>query len=74
MENIKLNIRALAALKKISIPELAKQAGIDPAHLANVSVGRATFTARDLAKLLFFFNPGNNPDGLTADKIDVENP
>ena len=74
MENVKLNIRALAALKKISIHELAKQAGIDPAHLANVSVGRATFTARDLAKLLFFFNPGNNPDGLTADKIDVENP
>lgn len=74
MENIRLNIRALAALKKISIPELAKQAGIDPAHLANVSVGRATFTARDLAKLLYLFNPTNSPDGLTADKIDIENP
>lgn len=74
MENIKLNIRALAAMKKVSIPELAKQAGIDPAHLANVSVKRATFTAQDLAKLLRLFNPSNNPEGVTVDNIDVENP
>lgn len=51
MENVKLNIRALAAMLKISIEELAKRADIDPNHLKSVSSGRATMTARDLIQL-----------------------
>lgn len=51
MENVKLNIRALAAMLKISIEELAKRADIDPSHLKSVSSGRATMTARDLIQL-----------------------
>lgn len=51
MENIKLNVRALAALMKVSIEELAKMADIEPNHLKSVSSGRATMTARDLVQL-----------------------
>lgn len=51
MEDIKLNVRALAAMQKISIEELAKQCDIDPSHLKSVSSGRVTMSAEDLLKL-----------------------
>lgn len=51
MEESKWNVRALAANKKISIEELARQADIDPSHLKSVSSGRAVMTARDLIQL-----------------------
>lgn len=50
-EAIKMNVRALAANKKISIEELAALAGIDAGHLKSVSSGRATMTADDILKL-----------------------
>lgn len=51
MEQIKMNVRALAANRKISIEELARLAGIDPSHLKSVSSGRAVMTGRDLIQL-----------------------
>lgn len=51
MENLKLNIRALAANKKVSIEQLAIEAGLDPSHLKSVSSGRATMTATDIINL-----------------------
>lgn len=51
MENIKLNVKALAALLGVSIRELAVKADIDPDHLAKVSAGQARMTARDLINL-----------------------
>ena len=50
----KLNVRALAAMSKISIEELARRADIDPDHLKSVSSGRATMTGRDLINLAVF--------------------
>ncbi len=51
MENVKLNVRALAANEKMSIEDLAEKCGIEPSHLRNVSAGRATMTAEDIVKL-----------------------
>lgn len=64
MENIMLNVRALAALKKISIEELAKECGISPGHLKQVSAGNVKMTANDL-KLLSAFT------GVPADNIET---
>ncbi len=50
-KKIMLNVRALAAMKKISIEELAKLAEIDPDHLRSVSSGRTVMTGRDLINL-----------------------
>ena len=47
----KINVRALAAMLKISIEELARRSDIDPDHLKSVSSGRATMTGRDLINL-----------------------
>lgn len=51
MDEIKWNVRALAANRKQSIEALAKDAGIDPVHLRNVSNGRAAMLARELLAL-----------------------
>ncbi len=67
MENVKLNIRALAAMKKMSIENLAKEAGISPDHLLNVSAGRVVFTATDLAKLV-------KATGVPIEHINVDEP
>lgn len=48
---IKLNVKALAAYMNLTIRELAEKADISPEHLASVSSGRATMTARDLMHL-----------------------
>lgn len=51
MDNVKLNVKAIAAMLNISIKELAERAGINPTHLAKVSAGQATMTAKDLMLL-----------------------
>lgn len=50
-ETIKLNVKALAACKEVSIEELAKKADINVNHLLQVSCGRLKMTAEDLLKL-----------------------
>ncbi|MBR2555074.1 MAG: helix-turn-helix transcriptional regulator [Aeriscardovia sp.] len=67
MAEVKLNIRSLAAMKKISIETLAKESGISPDHLLNVSAGRSTFTAMDLAKLVAY-------TGVPVEHINVDEP
>lgn len=49
--NIKLNVRAIAANKNLSVEALAETYGLDPVHLRNVSLGRATMTAHELMTL-----------------------
>lgn len=51
MENIKLNIRALAAQMKVSIETLAEMCGINPNHLKQVSAGNVPMSAYDLKQL-----------------------
>ncbi len=51
MNGIKLNIRALAALKGVSIEKLAELCDIAPSHLKQVSCGRLKMSAYDLAQL-----------------------
>lgn len=65
MENIKLNVRALAAQKKMSIEELATNCGINPTHLKDVSSGRVKMTAKDLQALSAF-------TGVPADNIQTD--
>lgn len=59
MENIRLNVKALAAVMGMSIEQMARECGIKEAHLKSVSSGRATMTAEDLLKLSKF--TGVNP-------------
>ena len=54
MDNITLSIKALAAMKNMSIEELSKQCGIDYNHLKQVSAGRVKMTADDLKRLSAF--------------------
>lgn len=49
--NIKLSIRALAANENLSVEKLAEKCNLDPGHLRNVSLGRATMTAKELIYL-----------------------
>lgn len=51
MEEIRLNVRALAANMKISIEALADLCGIERSHLKQVSAGNVEMTAMDLKKL-----------------------
>lgn len=51
MNNILLNVRALAANEKISIDELADRCGLDRMHLKQVSAERVPMTAKDLKAL-----------------------
>lgn len=54
MEEVKFNIRMLAAYMKMSTEELAEKAGINVTHLRNVSAGRVKITADDIVKLSAF--------------------
>lgn len=54
MDDIMLNVKALAALMNMTIEELAKACDINPEHLRNVQNKRATMTARDLKQLSDF--------------------
>lgn len=65
MENVMLNVRALAAMKKISIENLAELADIDKDHLQAVSAGRVKMTARDLINLAKA--TGVNPFNIKTD-------
>ena len=49
--NIKLSIRALAANENLSVEKLAEKCDLDPVHLRNVSLGRATMYAKELIAL-----------------------
>lgn len=51
MENIKLNVKALAAMMNMSIAELASVSGIDYHHLRLISCGDATMSGEDLMNL-----------------------
>ena len=51
MENIKLNIRAIAAMLNTSIEDLAVRCEINPNHLKQVSAGNVPMTAYDLKKI-----------------------
>jgi len=62
MENIKLNIRAIAANMKISIEELARRADIAPGHLKQVSAGNVKMLAEDVQKI-------SKLTGIPADNI-----
>lgn len=62
MEDIILNIRALAAMKEMTIEKLAVECGISPAHLKDVSSGRTRMTIEDLRKLSAY-------TGVPADNI-----
>lgn len=59
MEDIILNLKALAAMKNMSIEKLAEECDIKPSHLKAVSVGKATMTATDLLALAKY--TGVNP-------------
>jgi transcriptional regulator with XRE-family HTH domain len=48
---LKLSIRALAANENLSVEKLAEKCDLDPGHLRNVSLGRATMTAKELINL-----------------------
>lgn len=48
---VKFNVKMLAAYMGQSIKELAKNSGINPNHLCDVSSGRVKMTADDLGKL-----------------------
>lgn len=54
MDDLKLTVRALAAVMNMSIEQMARECGIKEAHLKSVSSGRATMTAEDLIKLATF--------------------
>ena len=54
MDNIVLNVKALAAMKNMSIEDLANACDIDYNHLKQVSAGRVKMTATDLRKLSDF--------------------
>lgn len=51
MEDVKFTVRMLGAYMKESIADLAKNSGIDPNHLLQVSCGRVKMTADDMLKL-----------------------
>ena len=64
MEELKLNVRALAAQSRMSIEALAEKAGIEPGHLKSVSSGRVKMTAEDLLKL-------SEATGISPFKIEI---
>ena len=51
MEDLKLNIRAIAGMRSQAIADLAKDAGINDSHLLNVSAGRVKLTLDDAIAL-----------------------
>ncbi len=51
MEEVKFTVKALAAIKEVTIEELADMAGISVNHLKKVSSGAVKMTADDLINL-----------------------
>ncbi len=64
MDNIVLNIKALAAMLNMNIEELSEKCGIDYNHLKQVSAGRVKMTADDLKRLSAF-------TGVPAENIRI---
>ena len=52
MEEVKFTVKALAAIKEVTIEELADMAGISVNHLKKVSSGAVKMTADDLINLI----------------------
>ncbi len=63
MEEVKFNVRMLAAYMKMPLEELARKAEINIMHLKNVSAGRVKMTADDIVKLSKF-------TGIPAENIE----
>ena len=51
---IKVNVKTLAAYMDLSVSDLARKCNISENHLIAVMSGRAKMTAEDLTKLSFF--------------------
>jgi antitoxin component HigA of HigAB toxin-antitoxin module len=51
MEELEFTVKAIAALMRINLEELAKQTGISSNHLKEVSAGRVKLTLEDGKKL-----------------------
>ena len=58
-KSVKLNIKALAAMKNLSIAELANEIGLSPDHLNKVRCAKVQMTATDLMALAEY--TGVNP-------------
>lgn len=65
MDEIKLNVKALAAMKKVSITKLAEMCGLSENHLKQVSAGNVPMTAYDLKQL-------SKVTGVPTDNIYVK--
>lgn len=65
MENVKLNVKALAAMKGWTVRELAEHADIGYNHLKFVACGRVAMTAKDVQKL-------SKATGVPAENIAIE--
>ena len=65
MEGVKLNVKALAAMKGWTVRELAEKADIGYNHLKFVACGRVSMTAKDIQKL-------SKATGVPIDIIAVE--
>lgn len=65
MENVTLNIKAIASMMNMSIKELAERTDIDYGHLKQVSAGRVKMTAYDLKKL-------SEVSGVPTDNIRID--
>ena len=64
MEGVKFTIKALAAVKGVTIEELSNMADIKYQHLKDVSSGRVTMTARDLIRL-------HEATGVPCEQIEI---
>lgn len=62
MNELEFNVKAIAALKKLSIQELAEKTGLNYNHLREVSAGRVKLNLQDV-KILSEFS------GVPADQI-----
>ena len=65
MDDVMFTVKMLAALKEMSIEELAKNCDIAVWHLRQVSVGNVEMTAYDLRQLSQF-------TGIPADRIQIK--
>ena len=64
MKDVQLSVRALAAMMKISIEDLAKRCNIDGARMKQISAGNVRMYAYELRKL-------SEVTGIPMDNIDI---
>lgn len=64
MKDVQLSVRALAAMMKISLDELADQCSIDRARMKQISAGNVRMYAYELKSL-------SKVTGIPAANIDV---